>query len=58
MKKETKTKPVSRNKLIIKNLKEQIISLETQNYLMHRTLESIQLKTEHALKHKFGRGLQ
>ena len=44
-----------RDKMLIESLKKDIIALETQNYLMRRTIESIQLKTEHALKHKYGK---
>lgn len=42
---------------IIKNLKNKVMSLETQNYLMKRTLESLYLQIGKRLKHKFGRGL-
>ena len=47
-----------RDKALIKKLKEDIMSLETQNYLLRRVLDSIKMKVDKALAHKFGRGLQ
>lgn len=47
----------SEHEAIVKNLKNKVMSLETQNYLMRRTLESIYLQIGKRLKHKFGRGL-
>ena len=42
---------------IIAGLKNKNEKLLTENYLMRRTLESLKLKVDNALTHKYGRGL-